>query len=265
MQGWSSGGRASRAVLARALLVAVRLGRNLVRRGSPSTATTPRSATATRPRSFRCYPVTWCAADAGCRGRSRCGATLLSSLMFGAALCLLYRITERRFDEGMARRTVLYLSVFPLTFVFSLPYAESLFLLCVLGAFALTWHGRWWWGLRGGGAGGTGTAGRNRAGAGAGVAALPRARAVGGGLPAAAAAAGGRGPGLLRLPVLAHRRSDGPLPRAGARLGPGRVGAAGGAGEDDLGRVHRRPPALPRCTSRSRCFGAGSGTTPGAA
>ena len=33
----------------------------------------------------------------------------------------------------MARRTVLYLSVFPLTFVFSLPYAECLFLLWCWG------------------------------------------------------------------------------------------------------------------------------------
>src|ERR1700751_12753 len=50
----------------------------------------------------------------------------------------------------MGRRTVLYLAIFPLTFVFSLPYAESLFLLCALGAFALTWHGRWWSGSAGG-------------------------------------------------------------------------------------------------------------------
>jgi hypothetical protein len=71
--------------------------------------------------------------------------TLLSSGLFGAALCLLYRITESRYDEGMARRTVLYLAIFPLTFVFSLPYAESLFLLCALASFALTWHDRWGW------------------------------------------------------------------------------------------------------------------------
>jgi hypothetical protein len=72
--------------------------------------------------------------------------SLLSSALLLGALCLLYRMTQGRFDEGMARRTVLYLAIFPLTFVFSLPYAESLFLLLVLGAFALTWYGRWWWG-----------------------------------------------------------------------------------------------------------------------
>jgi hypothetical protein len=46
----------------------------------------------------------------------------------------------------MARRTVLYLAFFPLTFVFSLPYAESTFLAFALGAFILTWYGRWWLG-----------------------------------------------------------------------------------------------------------------------
>ena len=64
--------------------------------------------------------------------------SLLSSAAFGAALCLLYTVTQRRYDERMARRTVLYLAIFPLTFVFALPYAESLFLLLALGAFVLT-------------------------------------------------------------------------------------------------------------------------------
>ena len=44
--------------------------------------------------------------------------------MFGPR-CACSTDHERRFDEGMARRTVLYLSVFPLTFVFSLPYAVT--------------------------------------------------------------------------------------------------------------------------------------------
>jgi hypothetical protein len=70
--------------------------------------------------------------------------SLLSTAFFGAALCLLYRITQGRFDEGMARRTVLFIAIWPLSFVFSMPYSESLYLLLSLAAFALTWHGRWW-------------------------------------------------------------------------------------------------------------------------
>ena len=94
---------------------------------------------------FPLYPALW-APLTFLPGPDTLWATLLSSLLLSGALCLLYRITEGRFDQGMARRTVLYLAFFPLAFVFSLPYAESLFLLCVLGAFALTWHNRWWWG-----------------------------------------------------------------------------------------------------------------------
>jgi hypothetical protein len=92
---------------------------------------------------FPLYPIAW-APFTWLPGPVTAWGTLLSSAMFAGALCLLYRITQGRYDEGMARRTVLYLAIFPLTFVFSLPYAESLFLLCALGAFALTWHGRWW-------------------------------------------------------------------------------------------------------------------------
>ncbi len=72
--------------------------------------------------------------------------SLLSVAFFGAALCLLYRITLERYDVVMARRTTLYVAIWPLAFVYSLPYSESLFLLCSLAAFALTWHNRWWLG-----------------------------------------------------------------------------------------------------------------------
>jgi hypothetical protein len=72
--------------------------------------------------------------------------SLLSTAFFAAALCLLYRITLERYDLAMARRTTLYMAIWPLAFVYSLPYSESLFLLASLAAFALTWHGRRWLG-----------------------------------------------------------------------------------------------------------------------
>jgi hypothetical protein len=93
---------------------------------------------------FPLYPILWSPLT-WLPGPITLWGTLLSSALFGVALCLLYRMTQQRYDEGMARRTVLYLAIFPLTFVFALPYAESLFLACALATFALTWHGRWWW------------------------------------------------------------------------------------------------------------------------
>jgi hypothetical protein len=94
---------------------------------------------------FPLYPLTWKVVGV-LPGPFTLWGSLLSSALFGAALCLLYAITVRRYDERIARRTVLYLAIFPLTFVFSLPYAESLFLVLALLAFVLTWHERWWWG-----------------------------------------------------------------------------------------------------------------------
>jgi len=77
--------------------------------------------------------------------------SLLSTAFFAVALCMLYRITLGRYDRAMAQRTVLFLAFWPLAFVFSMPYSESLFLVCSLGAFALTFHRRWWLGCAVGG------------------------------------------------------------------------------------------------------------------
>jgi hypothetical protein len=92
---------------------------------------------------FPLYPLAWRVVSV-LPGPMSLWGSLLSSALFAAALCLLYAITRGRYDERLARRTVLYLAIFPLTFVFALPYAESMFLLLALGAFALSWHGRWW-------------------------------------------------------------------------------------------------------------------------
>lgn len=70
--------------------------------------------------------------------------SVLSSVLFAVALCVLYRLSLQRFDQPMARRTVLYLAMSPLSWVFSIPYSESLFLLLALVAFTLTAEKRRW-------------------------------------------------------------------------------------------------------------------------
>ena len=52
-------------------------------------------------------------------------------------MCLLYKLTDERFGRTIARRTVLFLSISPLAFVFSAVYAESLFLVLATGTFLL--------------------------------------------------------------------------------------------------------------------------------
>jgi hypothetical protein len=64
------------------------------------------------------------------------GAATSTALM-AVGMCLLYKLTDERFGRTIARRTVLFLSISPLAFVFSAVYAESLFLVLVTGAFLL--------------------------------------------------------------------------------------------------------------------------------
>jgi hypothetical protein len=73
-------------------------------------------------------------------------AMLLSNGCFMLALLVLYRLCRREFgDEKLARRTVLYLTIFPTAFFFFAPYSESLFLLLEVAAFDALRRGRWWY------------------------------------------------------------------------------------------------------------------------
>ncbi len=62
---------------------------------------------------------------------------LLSTLLFAVGLCMLYRLTDDLLGRAIARRAVLYLAISPLAFVFSMVYAESLFLVLAVGSFLL--------------------------------------------------------------------------------------------------------------------------------
>jgi 4-amino-4-deoxy-L-arabinose transferase-like glycosyltransferase len=65
-------------------------------------------------------------------------AGILISLAAGlGAFLLLYRLAEERLGAEGARRTVLYLAIFPFALFLQAVYSESLFLLLTLAAFAL--------------------------------------------------------------------------------------------------------------------------------
>jgi hypothetical protein len=80
-----------------------------------------------------------------CFGHLLLAALLVSNGALLAALVILYRLTEREYDQAMARRTVLYLCVFPTAFFLFDTYSEALFLLAAVGAVALARSGRWGW------------------------------------------------------------------------------------------------------------------------
>jgi Mannosyltransferase (PIG-V) len=65
-------------------------------------------------------------------------AGLVISLLAGAgSFVLLYQLAEKRLGDAGARRSVLYLAVFPMALFFQAVYSESLFLFLVLAAFVL--------------------------------------------------------------------------------------------------------------------------------
>ncbi len=72
---------------------------------------------------------------------------LLSSLFFLASAVLLYRLTisSLGFDEDTARRTLILLIVFPVSFFFSAFYPESLFLFLTLLGFTFALEEKWAW------------------------------------------------------------------------------------------------------------------------
>jgi hypothetical protein len=71
------------------------------------------------------------------------GAYVVSNVALVVALTVLYRLTERELSDLAARRTVLYLAVFPTAFFLYAPYTESLFLALVLGSLYAARRSAW--------------------------------------------------------------------------------------------------------------------------
>ena len=69
---------------------------------------------------------------------------LISNAALLGVLFVLYRLAVENGGEQVARRTLLYLCIFPTALFFFAAYNESLFLLCVTGAFLALRRGQWW-------------------------------------------------------------------------------------------------------------------------
>lgn len=77
-------------------------------------------------------------------GHPLAAALLISNACFLGALVFVYRLTMIEFDDvTTARRSVVYLAIFPTAFFFLAPYSESLFLLAVAGSLLAARTGRW--------------------------------------------------------------------------------------------------------------------------
>ena len=121
------------------------------------------SADSPRHAFFPLYPLL--ARGAGALGGGGEGATLLGAYAvalaaFLLALVLLYRLTALELGRRAAWPTLLLLCTFPASLYFGAPYAESVFLLCSVGAFYAARTGSWAWaGVAAAGASATRSAG----------------------------------------------------------------------------------------------------------
>ena len=70
-------------------------------------------------------------------------ALLVSNLAFLGALLALFALTAEAFGDRVARRAIVVVAIFPTSFFFLAPYAESLFLLLSLLAFRESRRDRW--------------------------------------------------------------------------------------------------------------------------
>lgn len=81
------------------------------------------------------YPMLMRLAGDVLGGQYLLGGLIVSNVAYVLALWLFYRLTAWELDEATARRSVLYLALFPTAFFFLAGYSESLFLLFSVASF----------------------------------------------------------------------------------------------------------------------------------
>ena len=92
---------------------------------------------------FPLYPILIRAVAPLLGGHPLAAALLISNLAYLGALFTVYELTRLEFDDRYARRTVLYLALFPTAFFFLAPYTESLFLLFSAGSLLAAKRKQW--------------------------------------------------------------------------------------------------------------------------
>jgi Mannosyltransferase (PIG-V) len=92
---------------------------------------------------FPGYPLLIRALSPLLGGHPLAAALLISNLAAFGSMVVLYFLTASELDEGAARRSVIYLAVFPTAFFLLAPYSESLFLLLALLSLWAARRGRW--------------------------------------------------------------------------------------------------------------------------
>jgi hypothetical protein len=93
---------------------------------------------------FPLYPLLLRGTNWFLDGQIELAGVLISHLALLGALALLYQLVQLDFSRAVARRTLLYIALFPTAFYFGAVYSESLFLLVSVGSIYAARRDRWW-------------------------------------------------------------------------------------------------------------------------
>lgn len=90
------------------------------------------------------YPVSIALLGRLLLGQYMLASLVISNLAYIVALVYLYRLTSQLFDETIAKRTLVWVAVFPSAFFLASGYTESLFLALAVASFYYGEKKRWW-------------------------------------------------------------------------------------------------------------------------
>lgn len=97
------------------------------------------------PAFFPGYPLLVAGLGRALGGHYLLAGLVVSLVACAAAFALLHHLVRKRLREDDARRSVLYLALFPTSFFLGAVYGEALFLLLAVGTFVLAERGRLGW------------------------------------------------------------------------------------------------------------------------
>lgn len=92
---------------------------------------------------FPLYPLSVRGVSFLIGGHPLAAALLVSNAAYLVGSMVVHVLTEEEWDRETARRTVLYMAIFPTAFFFIAPYSESLFLALSAGCLLAARRGRW--------------------------------------------------------------------------------------------------------------------------
>jgi hypothetical protein len=93
---------------------------------------------------FPLHPLLWSWASSVTGEYLLTGMTLVAILLLLSLILLHKTVLAFGYDEGVADRTVFYLAAFPVSYFFSLPLTESLFLFLTVASFYAARREHWW-------------------------------------------------------------------------------------------------------------------------